>query len=156
MKRVIGLGGICLSLIVASDCRAQDFARDNLALNNSALFRAYSASPLWNLALLDSPLSFAWTMPGEVPSSADVPPTTKNFSSPASSGKSLTDRIGDTLPKFEYAHGEIGFMYGRFSGKYGGDSKQAYIIGEAGNDKTQIFVGASYEDTNFHLPRSGR
>jgi hypothetical protein len=156
MKRVIGLGAVWLAFIVAGDCPAQDFARDNLALNNSALFRAYSASPLWNMAALDNPLSFAWTMPGEIPSSADLPPPTKNFSAPASSGKSFVDRIGDNLPKFEYAHGEIGFMYGKFTGKYGGDSKQAYIIGEAGNDKTQIFVGASYEDTNFRLPRSGR
>ena len=153
MKRVFGV--VCLSLIVAGNCRAQDFTRDNLALNNSALFRAYSTSSLWNMAVLNNPLSFAWTMPGEVPSSANLPPT-RNFSAPASSGKTVLDRIGDRLPKFEYATGEVGFMYGKFTGKYGGESKQAYIIGEAGNDKTQIFVGASYEDTNVRVPRWGR
>jgi hypothetical protein len=151
MKRVTG--AVCLFLIAAGYCRAQDFARDNLALNNSALFRAYSASPLWNIAVTGNPLSFAWTMPGEVPSSADLP-ATKNFAAPASSGKNLSDRIGDAVPKFTYATGEIGFVYGRSTGKYGGDAKQAYIIGEAGNDKTQIFVGASYEDSSFRFPRS--
>jgi hypothetical protein len=153
VKRVIG--GVCLALVAASYCHAQDFARDNLALNNSALFRAYSASPLWNIAFLNNPLSFAWTMPGELPSSADLP-ATKNFSAPASSGKNLSDRIGYAVPKFTYATGEIGFMYGKSSGRFGGEAKQAYIIGETGNDKTQIFVGASYEDSSIRFPRSGR
>lgn len=94
-------------------------------------------------------------MPGEVPSSLDSP-ATRNFSASAGSGKNLSDRIGNALPKFTYATGEIGFLYGKSTGKYGGEAKQAYIIGETGNDKTQIFVGASYEDSSFRLPRSGR
>jgi hypothetical protein len=141
-------------LIVSHAGQAQDFARDNLVLNNSALFRPYSMSPLWNAAL-DNSISLAWMMPGEIPSSSDLP-ATKNFAAPASSGKNLSDRMGNALPKFNYATGEIGFLYGKSTGKYGGEAKQAYIIGEAGNDKTQIFVGASYEDSSFRLPRSGR
>jgi hypothetical protein len=152
MKSVIWFGAVCVALIIVTNSQAQGFVRENFALNNSALFPA-STSPLWNLAVVNNPLSFAWTMPGEIPSSPDLP-ATKNFSAPTSSGKSISDRIGNTLPKFDYATGEIGFMYGKFSGKSSGESKQAYIIGEAGNDKTQIFVGASYEDTSVRLPHS--
>ena len=45
--------------------------------------------------------------------------------------------------------GEIGFMYGHESGKFGGDTFTSYIIGGVGNDHMQINVGAGYEETHF-------
>lgn len=45
--------------------------------------------------------------------------------------------------------GEVGFMYGHASGKFGGDTFNSYITGGVGNDHLQINVGASYEETNF-------
>ena len=44
-----------------------------------------------------------------------------------------------------YAGGEIGFLYGRWSGKGGGDMWETYIIGTVGDDKFQITAGASYD-----------
>jgi hypothetical protein len=55
-----------------------------------------------------------------------------------------------------YYGGEIGFLYGHATGKFGGDVKQTYFIGEVGDDNVQITVGGSYEDSNFHFPRRGR
>jgi hypothetical protein len=158
-KRVIWVGawlvGICLSFVASKACRAQDFARESLALNNSTLFPSDATPTLLNSAFLFSPMALAWTMP-EDPLPPVNFPATKNISAPADSGKSLSDRLWNTVPKFSYATGEIGFMYGKSTGKYGGDFKQAYIIGETGNDKTHIFVGASYEDSSLRFPRSGR
>jgi hypothetical protein len=59
-----------------------------------------------------------------------------------------------TLEKqpLEY-HGEVGFLYGRSSGKFGGDVKQTYMIGEVGDDKVHITVGASYEESSGRSPR---
>jgi hypothetical protein len=150
----MGFLAVCLSLFEAQICQAQDFSKASLALNDSALFR--SDPTLLNAAALSSPISFDWVMPEEALPSSSHLAASQSFSAPASSNKRLIDRLSDALPKFEYATGEIGFMYGRSTGKYGGSFKQGYITGEAGNDKTQVFVGASYEDSSFRFPRFGR
>ena len=49
--------------------------------------------------------------------------------------------------------GEVGFMYGHASGKWGGDTFSSYIIGGVGNDHLQINVGAGYEETHFSRSR---
>jgi hypothetical protein len=47
-----------------------------------------------------------------------------------------------------YYGGEVGVLYGRWSGKGGGDMWETYIVGTVGNDKFQITAGASYDEWN--------
>jgi hypothetical protein len=47
-----------------------------------------------------------------------------------------------------YYGGEVGVLYGRWSGKGGGDMFETYVVGTVGNDKFQITAGASYEEWN--------
>ena len=47
-----------------------------------------------------------------------------------------------------YYGGEVGVLYGRWSGKGGGDMWQTYVVGTVGDDKFQITAGASYEEWN--------
>ena len=54
---------------------------------------------------------------------------------------------------FDYATGEVGFLYGKSFGKYGVESEQGYIIGEVGNEHLHISAGASYENVSGRLPR---
>ncbi len=54
---------------------------------------------------------------------------------------------------FDHASGEVGFLYGRSSGKYGVTTEQGYIIGEVGDDHFHITVGASHEESSGRLPR---
>jgi len=49
--------------------------------------------------------------------------------------------------------GEVGFMYGHGSGRFGGDTFSSYIMGGVGNDHLQINVGAGYEETQFSRSR---
>lgn len=49
--------------------------------------------------------------------------------------------------------GEIGFMYGHSSGKFGGDEFSSYLLGGVGNDHLQINVGAGYEESHFSRSR---
>jgi hypothetical protein len=56
----------------------------------------------------------------------------------------------------EFVSGEVGFLYGRSSGKFGGDMMGTYIEATTGNDKFQISVGASYEEFNGRIPRWAR
>ena len=83
-------------------------------------------------------------------------PTTMAMQSPSrtapatySKDSDLPDYPLDLRPGY-YVTGEVGFMYGRYTGKFGGDYKEAYILGTVGNDKLQISVGASYEDSNWN------
>jgi hypothetical protein len=72
------------------------------------------------------------------------------------SAKDSSDRLFDLRPNFDYVTGEVGFLYGRSSGKFGGDYLEGYIFGEVGNDRIHISAGASYEEWNGHVPRWGR
>ncbi len=52
-----------------------------------------------------------------------------------------------------YANGEIGFFYGRSSGKFAREVEQGYILGGVGNDKFYITVGATYGESSGDVPR---
>ena len=77
-------------------------------------------------------------------------------SRPATSAKDSSDQLLDLRPNFDYVTGEVGFLYGHSSGKFGGDYLQGYIFGEVGNDRVHISAGASYEEWNGRVPRWGR
>ena len=67
-------------------------------------------------------------------------------------GKDLTGMM--ILPTDQvYYGGEVGILYGRWTGKGGGDLMQSYILGTVGNDKFQISVGAEYEESSGHSAR---
>src|ERR1700730_9735469 len=59
-------------------------------------------------------------------------------------------------PYFDYAGGEAGVLYGRSTGKYGGEVEAGYIFGEVGNDKFQISAGVYSEHSSVRFPRFGR
>lgn len=70
------------------------------------------------------------------------------------SSKEVVDVERSSL--FDYAGGEVGFLYGRSTGKYGREVMQGYIFGEVGDDKFHISVGAAYEEANGRVPRLRR
>jgi hypothetical protein len=72
------------------------------------------------------------------------------------SGKDGKDSSAEVMsaPSAPYYYGgEVGFMYGHSSGKFGGDEFGTYIDGTVGNDKFQINAGASYQEWNGRFPR---
>jgi hypothetical protein len=75
---------------------------------------------------------------------------------PETAAKDSSNRLFDVRPNFDYVTGEVGFLYGHSSGKFGGDYLQGYIFGEVGNDRIHISAGASYEEWNGRVPRWGR
>jgi hypothetical protein len=52
-----------------------------------------------------------------------------------------------------YYSGELGFFYGRSSGKFDREIMQTYFLGTVGNEKFQITVGAAYGESNVDVPR---
>jgi outer membrane receptor protein involved in Fe transport len=55
-----------------------------------------------------------------------------------------------------FSGGEFGVFYGKSSGKFGREEKQAYILGSTGNEKFQVTAGAAYEESSGHVPRRDR
>ena len=58
-----------------------------------------------------------------------------------------------SLPDQVYYGGEVGVLYGRWTGKGGGDLMESYVLGTVGNDKFQITAGAAYEESSGRTPR---
>ena len=71
----------------------------------------------------------------------------------ATDGKDLPgDMISSPLNQVYYT-GEVGFVYGQWSGRGNGDYWQNYVWGQAGNDKFQINAGASFENWSGNSPK---
>src|SRR5262249_16988056 len=68
----------------------------------------------------------------------------------ASDGKDLPSEMISSPLNQVYYTGEVGFLYGQWSGKGSGDYLESYVWGQAGNDKFQIKAGAAFENWDGH------
>ena len=68
-------------------------------------------------------------------------------------GKDSPSEVTSSPLNPTYVGGEMGVLYGSSSGKFGGDILQTYIVGEVGNEKFHITVGASHEEASERFPR---
>jgi hypothetical protein len=157
LSAVAGFLGLCLSLFAQQTYRPDLFS----ALDNSISLPSLSLSDGQRFSFsgaVVSPFSFNWmeSTPADfLPAlNTRVPPrATAARVYPKDSSKEVVDLRQTNL--FDYAHGEIGFLYGRSTGKFSGDVEQGYFIGEVGNDKVHITAGAFYENSNVRFPRFG-
>ena len=72
------------------------------------------------------------------------------------SGTDAKDSLAEIMAsRWDPVHysGEVGFLYGHASGKFGGDLFQTYMVGAVGNDNFQITVGTSYEEWSGRTTR---
>ena len=165
----------CLSLGAEQPARALSLAQLNsLAPQNSRslFFQPTVFSRLGNPLLIDGspgPATFssretfslattfnlAGTPTSFLPTTMAMQSPSRSVPATSSKDKDSSDYPLDLRPGY-YVTGEVGFVYGRATGKFGGDYKEGYIIGEVGNDKIHITAGASYEDWNGRTLRLGR
>jgi len=85
----------------------------------------------------------------ELPSAAEVQQANV---APVDGKDSPSEVVNSPLSPIYYS-GEVGIFYGRSSGKFGREIMQTYFLGEVGNDKFLIRVGAAHEESNGRLPR---
>ena len=173
---VAGFLGLCLSLDAEQPGRVLSLAQLNSLgpQNSRPLFfqpAAFSrlGDPLIDGSLgpatfssretfsLASTFNLVGTPTSFLPSTMAMESPSRGVPATSSKDKDSSDYPLDLRPGY-YVTGEVGFVYGRYTGKFGGDYKEGYIIGEVGNDKLHISVGASYEDWNGngHSFRLGR
>lgn len=147
---IAGFLGLCGSLSAQPP--------EQLLLDNATLDRPFVDSP-W--ASLDNRDRFFFstafgsmrTTPEYLPAFDPVEPLTNGYVPPASRRDSL-DRIVDLRApsRIEFG-GEIGFLYGKSTGRYGREDFAGYIIGTVGNDKFSITAGYLHQETTFSGPR---
>jgi hypothetical protein len=85
----------------------------------------------------------------ELPSAAELEQAN---AAPVDGKDSPSEMISPPLSPIYYS-GEVGVFYGRSSGKFEREIMQTYFLGEVGNEKFHITVGAAYEESNGRLPR---
>ena len=71
----------------------------------------------------------------------------------ATDAKDLTGEWISSPSNQVYYTGEVGFVYGQWSGRGNGDYWQNYVWGQVGNDKFQINAGASFENWSGNSPK---
>jgi hypothetical protein len=89
------------------------------------------------------------------------PVTTTKLSAASNSRSQMVVTDGKDLPgemissplNQVYYTGEVGFVYGQWSGRGNGDYVGSYVWGQAGNDKFQITAGASFENWSGSSPK---
>jgi len=155
LPAVVGLLSLCLSVSAQQTSRSNIFS----ALNNSLL-------RLPSLTLSDGQLfsfstAFNWmepTPPDFLPGLPAAAPLRLIAVSSAARSKDSSKEVVDVRRPnlLDYASGEIGFLYGRSTGKFGGEYKQGYIIGDVGDEKFHISAGAAYEESSWRVPHGGR
>ena len=173
---VVGFLALCFPVAAQQNSRTDEFdAAAALALYRPEIFTSVDSSLLVRdlpmLTFLDGrlPGSTALGRMGtarlDLPSLAYVSAAyvsaakVQKVNAAPVSGKDGKDSSAEvmTSPSNPYYYGgEIGFMYGHSSGKFGGDEFGTYIEGGVGNDKFQINAGAAYQEWNGRVPRRPR
>jgi hypothetical protein len=153
---VAGFLGLCLSLSAQ-----QMQSPEQLLFDGGTLNRPFLQVP--SLSLADRDRFFFSTSFGAMQPAADFLPTfspvgPRNVVSPTLSdrGDSLDNVVEIRASDRIHVDGEVGFLYGKSSGKYGREDFQTYIIGTVGTEKFSITAGYLHQDSSGRVPRWGR
>lgn len=113
-----------------------------------------------SLSLADQDRFFFSTSFGAMQGTSDFLPTfspvgPRSVVSPAmlDSKDSFDNVVEMRAPDRVYVGGEVGFFYGKSTGKYGREDFQTYIIGTVGNDKFSITAGYLHQESSGRVPR---
>ncbi len=134
---------------------------EQLFLENASLNRPFLEAP--SLSLQNQDRFFLSTSFGTMHATSDFLPTfspveRRSVDSPVmlDSKDSFDNVVEMRAPSSVYFGGEIGFLYGKSTGKYGREDFQSYIIGTVGNDKFSITAGYLHQESSGRIPQRWR
>jgi len=153
---VAGFLGLCFSLSAQQMRSPEQLALDGVTLDRPFL----ESSPL---LLTDRDRFFFSTSFGAMQATSEFLPTF----SPAGPRRVISPAMPDSKDSLDNVveikstdrvrvGGEVGFLYGKSTGKYGREDFQTYIIGTVGNDKFSFTAGYLHQETTGRIPRWGR
>jgi hypothetical protein len=153
---VAGFLGLCQLL----SAQAGTPMPSQLLLDGGALDRAWQSPSL----LLDNQERFFFsTAFGSMRLTEDfLPPFNplgpQSYTAPATTSRRAApdEEVELRSPSQFTFGGEMGFLYGKSTGKYGREDFQSYIVGTVGNDKFSITVGTLHQESTFNNPRRRR
>jgi len=157
LSAVAGFLSLCLPLLAQQTDRPEVFSAMNnsflrlpsLMLSDGGSFSFASAFNRMETTTPDFLPTFSMASTTGRPRRANVPAATSEDSS--------TEVVDVRRPNLlDHVSGEVGVLYGRSTGKFGREVEAGYIIGEVGDDKFNITVGAAYEHSSGRFPRFGR
>jgi hypothetical protein len=122
---------------------------DGAQLVSESAFAEIGMAPLGLFPVAYWAPSDVGPMPIRKPSAAPNYP----WENPGIDGKDLPTETLSSPLNHVYCTGEVGFVYGQWSGKGSGDYWQSYVWGQAGNDKFQINAGAAFENWSGNGPK---
>jgi hypothetical protein len=152
MKRaffaVAGFFALCLSLPAQ-----QTQSQEQLLFDGGTLYRP-------SLSLADQDRFFFSTSFGAMQATSSFLPTFSPVGPRSDVAPAMLDSKDspDNVMEFKStdrirAGGEVGFLYGKSTGKYGREDFQTYIIGTVGNDKFSITAGYLHQESSGQVPR---
>jgi hypothetical protein len=142
--------GGCLSLSAQPTQSAEQLLFDGSTLNRPFLTLA-------DRERFSFMTAFNWQTPLDfLPSFSPAEPRSVASSAVSDSKDSLNNTVEMRAPDRVYVSGEIGFLYGKSSGKYGREDFQTHIIGTVGNEKFSITAGILHQESSGRVPRWGR
>ena len=155
LSAAAGFFGLCFSLGAQPTQSPEQYLFEGNTLN-----RPFLGLPPLSLAdqeRVSFMSAFTWQTPVDFlppfnppePQDAEVSTTSERRNS---ADRSLEMRAPDRV----YFSGEVGFLYGKSSGKYGREDFQTYIIGTVGNEKFSITAGVLHQESSGRVPRWGR
>ncbi|HWM26251.1 MAG TPA: hypothetical protein VNP98_15660 [Chthoniobacterales bacterium] len=149
LSAVAGFLGLCLSL------SAQP-ARGLEGLQFDGITPPYLT--LTDRDLFTFSTAFGWAPPTSAYLPAFNPWDPRNVEYPYSPrrSKSLDNGVEMRSPDRIYFGGEVGFLYGRSTGKYGREDFQTYITGTVGNEHFSITAGYLRQESSLNVPRRRR
>lgn len=147
---VAGFLGLCLSLSAQPTQSPEQLLFDGNMLNRPFL-------TLGDQDRFSFMTAFNWqTPPDFLPPFNPMDPRSAASSAIADSKDSLDNTVEMRARDRVYVGGEVGFLYGKSSGKYGREDFQTYMIGTIGTEKFSITAGFLHQESNGHVPRWGR
>ena len=98
--------------------------------------------------------AFGWAPPASdfLPMFNPWEPQGVDYPYSPSRSKSLSNGVEMRSPDRVYFGGEIGFLYGKSTGKYGREDFQTYITGTVGNEHFSITAGYLRQESSGRVP----
>jgi hypothetical protein len=140
-----------------------DSAFDQAEVVPGRPWRGFPSLALSNGELFSFPGSFGWMDPTPAPDFLPVVTPMEPRRVRAARVRPITTPESDSYAEMSQErgrpfeiHGEVDFLYGRSTGKYGGDFTRTYVVGEIGNDNFRLSVGGVFSDWDVRSPRPRR
>ena len=142
--------GCCLSLSAQQMQSAEQLLFDGSTLNRPFLTLA-------DRERFSFMTAFNWQTPLDfLPFFTPAEPRSVASSSISDPKDSLDNAVQMRTRDRVYVSGEVGFLYGKSSGKYGREDFETHIIGTVGNEKFSITAGILHQESSGRVPRWGR